>query len=159
MLLLLLTRSFHAVHPNYLERANSQTTNSRISAWRFSVTGLMPYNCHFSVPPGMILLQAASKLHFETQMENCAHLVQVARLSVPGRCLCPAPLWTTLPHETPQCMLPPPHAAGHSCHRSSHFTILISLVSPPSTWICQVFVNGKTGELARTAGLQFRGIS
>lgn len=57
------------VHPNCLERANSQTTNSRISAWRFSVTGLMPYNCHFSVPPGMTLLQAACKLHFETQME------------------------------------------------------------------------------------------
>ena len=57
------------------------------------------------------------------------------------------------------CTLPPPHAAGHARPCPFHFSILIALVSPPSTWICQVFINGKTGELARREGLQFRGIS
>ena len=51
-------------------------------------------------------------------------------------------------HHTPQVM---PTTAPSTSPSSS--------VSPPSTWICQVFINGRTGELVRREGLQFRGIS
>lgn len=91
LLSLLLTRSFHTAASELL--GESKYSNYQFQGLSVEILShwLDALELPFFSTLRMILLQAACKLHFETQMESCVCLAQVAGVFVPGRCLCPTP--------------------------------------------------------------------